>query len=352
MLLAASSAVSDSRTVGHIWLAATCIYTAGSAAYGLFFALNFGTEAGMAAEVWAWRACIMTGLQQLLIAFLWYWASFLTQDGRTSSITQAMGSTRVLVGAGIPIALLMWALGAIVFFGLPSCYRQHPGVVPSFYRSLIGRPLVLWFLAAVVLQCFWLSTNYARNWTFLWSSGSAPKYGVGILVVLIFGCVWFGALAILVNLSKRHTWIVPIFAVSLGAPRWCQMLWSLSGIGNNIPWAATPAISALLSRGVWLWLGVLDGIQGVGMGAMLLMSLTRVHTLFTLILAQVVGALTTLVARAVAPHRNGPGTVFPNLAAAELEVGGWFWFGMLCQLLICVGFLKVCPPLHPVALAC
>lgn len=341
VVLAASSAVSDSEIVGHMWTVATCLYTVGSAAYALFFALNFGTEAGMAAEVWAWRACVMTGLQQALIAFMWYWGAFLTQDGKFSSVAQAMGSTRVLVGVGVPLAIIMWALGAVAYFGLPDCYRQPPGIVPSFYRSLLSRPLVLWFLAAVVLQCFWLSTNYTRNWMFLWSSESAPKYAVAILVFFFFVCVWFGVMALLINFSKRHAWIVPIFAVSLGAPRWCQMLWALSGIGNNIPWAASPALGALLSRAIWLWLGVLDGIQGVGMGAMLLMSLTRVHTLFTLILAQITGAAVTILARAVAPHRTGPMPVFPNLAAAELSMGGWFWFGMLCQLLVCVGFLKL-----------
>ncbi|KPI40742.1 Cell wall alpha-1,3-glucan synthase mok11 [Cyphellophora attinorum] len=341
VVLACSSAVSDSDTVGHMWTAATCLYTTGSAAYALFFALNFGTEAGMAAEVWAWRACVMTGLQQLLISFMWYWGSFLTQEGKLSTIAQAMGSTKVLVGVGLPLAAIMWILGAITFFGLPDCYRQPPGVVPSFYRSLLGRPLVLWFLAAVVLQCFWLSTNYTRNWMFLWSSNSAPKYAVALLVIIFFGFFWFGLMAALINLSKRHAWIVPIFAISLGAPRWCQMLWSLSGVGNNIPWAATPALGALLSRAIWLWLGVLDGIQGVGMGAMLLMSLTRVHTLFTLILAQMAGAAVTMLARAIAPHRTGPLPVFPNLAAAELRMGVWFWVGLVCQLLVCVGFLKL-----------
>ena len=339
--LAISGSVQDSTIVGHMWTAAACLYTVGSAAYAFFFALNFGTEAGIGAEVWAWRACVVTGVQQLFVAFMWYLASFLTQDGKTSSVAKSMGSASILLGIGVPMAILMCALGAITYFGLPDCYRKPPGIVPSFYRSVISRPLVAWFLIAVALQCFWLSTNYTRNWTFLWSSSSAPRYSVALLVLFFFGIVWFGVMAALINISKRHAWIVPIFAISLGAPRWCQMLWSLSGIGSNIPWAATPALGALFSRSIWLWLGVLDGIQGVGLGAMLLMSLTRVHTSFTLIMAQVVGASFTMLARAVAPHNTGPLPVFPNLAAAETRMGVWFWVGMLCQLIVCVGFLKL-----------
>lgn len=341
VVLAATSAVGDADTVGRLWMAASCLYTVGSAAYAFYFALNFGTEAGIGAEVWAWRACVMTGLQQALVAFLWYWGSFLTQEGKFGSAASLMGSKSVLLGVGVPMALLMWALGLVVYFGLPDCYRQPSGVVPSFYRSLLGRPLVIWFLVAVTLQCFWLSTNYTRNWMFLWSSSSAPRYAVALLVVFFFGAIWFGIMATLISLCKRHAWIVPIFAVSLGAPRWCQMIWSLSGIGNNIPWAASPALGALLSRAIWLWLGVLDGIQGVGMGAMLLMSLTRVHTLFTLILAQGIGAFVTILARMVAPHNTGPLPVFPNLAAEERQLGVWFWVGLLCQIVVCVGFLKV-----------
>lgn len=346
LVLAASSGVHDSELVGHLWTAGSCLYTVGSASYAFYFALNFGTEAGIGAEVWAWRACVMTGLQQLLVAFMWYWGSFLTADGKYSPSAQPMGSSKVLIGVGVPMTVLMWALGAIVFFGLPDCYRQPPGIVPSFYRSVLSRPIVSWFLVAVTLQCFWLSTNYTRNWMFLWSSNSAPRHGVALLVVLFFGVVWFGLMASLIGFSKRHAWIVPIFAVSLGAPRWCQMLWSLSGIGNNIPWASTPALGALLSRAVWLWIGVLDGVQGVGMGAMLLMSLTRVHTAFTLVMAQVFGAFFTILARMVAPHKTGPLPVFPNLAAAERQLGVWFWCGLLCQLLVCTGFLKVCSSSH------
>lgn len=35
--------------------------------------------------------------------------------------------------------------------------------------------------------------------------------------------------------------------------------------GTYLPWAGGPVASAVLSRCLWLWLGLLDLIQGVGM---------------------------------------------------------------------------------------
>ena len=52
--------------------------------------------------------------------------------------------------------------------------------------------------------------------------------------------------------------------MGLGAPRWAQMLWGVSGIGLYVPWAGGPVASAIAGRGLWLWLGVLDAVQGVG----------------------------------------------------------------------------------------
>lgn len=48
-----------------------------------------------------------------------------------------------LTGITIPIALTMWAIGAILFFGLPDYYRQAPGQVPSFYRSVVRRKIIM-----------------------------------------------------------------------------------------------------------------------------------------------------------------------------------------------------------------
>ena len=84
------------------------------------------------------------------------------------------------------------------------------------------------------------------------------------LVIFFFIFVWGTALYIFSILSKQHSWILPVFAIALGAPRWCQMLWGTSGIGLYAPWAGSAVGSALAGRALWLWLGVLDAIQGVG----------------------------------------------------------------------------------------
>ena len=36
--------------------------------------------------------------------------------------------------------------------------------------------------------------------------------------------------------SKIHSWLLPVFAVGLGCPRWCQMWWGVSGVGLYVPW--------------------------------------------------------------------------------------------------------------------
>ena len=108
---------------------------------------------------------------------------------------------------------------------------------------------------------------YGRNWTFLWSV-PIPQYQILILVVIFFVGVWAAMLAILTHFSKTHTWLLPVFAVGLGAPRWCQMLWGTSSLALYIPWAGRGG--PYLGISLWLWLGVLDAVQGVGLGLILL----------------------------------------------------------------------------------
>lgn len=85
------------------------------------------------------------------------------------------------------------------------------------------------------------------------------------MVIIFFIGIWALLLWIFGFLSSRHAWFLPIFAIGLGSPRWCQMLWGISNIGAYLPWAGGGTASALVGRGLWLWLGVLDQIQGVGM---------------------------------------------------------------------------------------
>ena len=73
---------------------------------------------------------------------------------------------------------------------------------------------------------------------------------------------------ILTYFSKTHTWLLPVFAVGLGAPRWCQMMWGTSSLALYIPWAGNSG--PYLGISLWLWLGVLDAVQGVGLGMILL----------------------------------------------------------------------------------
>lgn len=92
-----------------------------------------------------------------------------------------------------------------------------------------------------------------------------------------------------------HSWLLPVFAIGLGCPRWCQMWWGTSGMGLYLPWggSAGPYIGVC----TWLWLGVLDAIQGVGLGMVLLQTLSRLHVCVTLALAQFIGSCVVMLAR-------------------------------------------------------
>ena len=110
-------------------------------------------------------------------------------------------------------------------------------------------------------------------------------------------------------------------------------------MGIYLPWAGNQVAGAIAGRSLWLWLGVLDQLQGVGFGMILLQTLTRFHIAFTLMAAQVLGSVATIAARASAPDAVGPGKVFPNFAVS-LDGVGWpyFWVCLGCQLVVCVGF--------------
>lgn len=316
---------------------ATWCYAIASAAAFLFFGLNFGEEAGAATEVWTMRACIVQGSQQIWITALWYWGH------------QLNGA---LPGSRAPwwIVIVLWPLSVMSFAflwcllkGLPDYYRQTPPKVPNFTKTLFRRKLVLWFLASEILRDYWLSGPYGRNWAFLWSA-FIPTWAILILVIVFFVGVWALMLYILTHLSKTHTWLLPVFAVGLGAPRWCQMLWGTSSLALYIPWAGKAG--PYLGTSLWLWLGVLDAIQGVGLGMILLQTLSRLHVCATLAFAQLIGCICVMVARATAPNRIGPGSVFPDASKWDFSKGlegspmaSWaFWVAMLCQIIIVTGY--------------
>ena len=123
------------------------------------------------------------------------------------------------------------------------------------------------------------------------------------------------------------------------------MLWGTSSLALYIPWAGRAG--PYLGLSLWLWLGVLDAIQGVGLGMILLQTLSRLHVCATLAFAQIIGSICVMVARATAPNRIGPGTVFPDIATWDFEADGLsgspmakapFWIALICQLVIVIGY--------------
>lgn len=93
---------------------------------------------------WSFRAYAIQGTQQIYVVLLWFWGARLndlTVDGVQTSSLVAYGTA--LTGITTPIALLLWAIGLVLFFGLPDYYRQSPGSVPSFYRSIQRRKVIV-----------------------------------------------------------------------------------------------------------------------------------------------------------------------------------------------------------------
>ena len=248
----------------------------------------------------------------------------------------------VLFPVTLGVAIILWTVGIVLYLGLPDYYRRMPDKVPMLYQSVVRRKTVCWFFVAVVLQNYFLSTQYGRNWFYLFDSKHLSVGAVMGLAAFFLIVVWAGMLTWLAFISKRHPWWLPLFALGLGAPRWAQMLWGTSSFGLYLPWAGTPVASAVLSRCLWLWLGLLDAVQTAGIGMMIMTTLTRLHVSVAMIAAQVIGSAATIVARATAPNKVGPGDVFPDFSMG-LDVAlskGWFWVGLAAQLLICAGFFK------------
>ncbi|KAG9187849.1 alpha-1,3-glucan synthase [Alternaria panax] len=327
--------------VARDWIqnVATGLYVAASASGSMFFALNFGDEGGAPIKSWIFRACMIQGTQQLYITALFYWGSTLTNSSASNSLTSSPKAAMIT----LPIAGFLFSIGALVATSLPSYYHQSPGKIPSFYKTLLRRRLVSWFFVMIVLQNYFLSTPYGRNWAYLWSSRAAPQWAVGLLVLAFFVVFWALFLFFFAKLSASHSWFLPIFAIGLGAPRWAQMLWGVSGIGNWVPWMpGGPVVGALAGRSLWLWLSLLDALQGVGFGMMLLQTLTRIHIAVSLVLAQILGTIVTMIAKASSPNANGPGDVFPDFSAGIVEGlrKPWFWIALAAQLIIPLGFFK------------
>lgn len=325
---------------GWVQNVATAMYAIASASGSLFFAQNF-SEGACPVKTWSFRACAIQGTQQIYVIGLWAWGDQLTRAntrGYAASTTSIYGWPMTAIG--VPIALFLWTIGVLLLLGLPEYYRQRPGAVPSFYSAVFRRKVVIAFFVMVFVQNFFLSAPYGRNWSYLWSSQHAPAWTIVLLIIFFFVIIWIAVLYIFGRLSEVHSWILPMFAVALGAPRWAQIWWAISNIGTYLPWAGSPLASALLGRSLWLWLGLLDSLQGVGIGMLLLQTLTRFHISFALMFAQVIGSIATIIARADGLSSVGPLPYFPSPAAgAEGVISSvGFWICLLCNIAVMIGY--------------
>lgn len=140
--------VDDRKWIQNV--AAGCYATASSAG-SLYFALNFGDQGGAPVRSWVFRASIIQGTQQVYIAFLWCWGAAValkSQSGQNTSFVVTDPATTTSIG--VIVAVFLWGVGSLLFFGLPDYYRQTPGTVPSFLSGILRRKIVLWFFIMVV----------------------------------------------------------------------------------------------------------------------------------------------------------------------------------------------------------
>lgn len=212
---------------------ASGVYAIASSSGSLYFAMNFGDEGGSPVKAWIYRCCVIQGTQQIYVLALWFWGDYINKlTNRGIAVNTSTVDMTIIM---YPVAALLFLIGLFVFAGLPDYYRQDPGQVPSFYGPLFRRHVVVWFWVAVVLQNLVLSSQYGRNWTYLWSSNHASVWEIVVLTLGFFIFVWAVILFVMSHLSKTHTWILPIFAIGLGAPRWAQSLWSCSTLASTFP---------------------------------------------------------------------------------------------------------------------
>ncbi|KAK4154515.1 glycosyltransferase [Chaetomidium leptoderma] len=342
LLIGIAPLIPDWRVANKLEDAATCFYSAGASSGALSFALNFGDEGGAPTKQWITRALTVSGFAQVYSIGLWYWGSIVANTDPTATIFVGTSNVPQAIVIGVPLAIILWGIGIVLYMGLPDFYRQSPATIPGFYISLYRRKVVPWFFVMIILQNYWLSAPYGRSWQFLFNTQHVPGWGIFILALGFYVGVWALVLYGFSYFSDEHTWLLPIFAIGLLAPRWAQEFWGTSGIGWYLPWAGGPVASTIISRCLWLWLGLLDNIQGVGLGMLLLATLTRQHVLTVLVGAQVVGSAFTMLGRATSPNSLSPHTTFPDFTQGIMPgaASPFFWVCLLFQLIIPVGFFK------------
>lgn len=181
-----------------------------------------------------------------------------------------------------------------------------------------------------------------ESWSYLWSSRHLQPWILALLCIFFFVGVWTVICIIIKRLASTHTWAPVIFGLGVIAPRYFAEFWAVSTIGHYLPWAGGPVASALLGRSLWLWLTVLDSVQGAGLGMMLLQTLIRDHVAFALICAQILGATATIAAKAIGiPFAD----YLVSFSSWDLSEGPGpfgkplFWLCLISQVSIPIGFL-------------
>jgi len=97
------------------------------------------------------RACTVQGSQQIWVAALWYWGNSL--NGHSDTFIPPWWICLIVW----PLACASFLFAYVMLYGLPEYYHQTPPKVPHFFKTLLRRKLVLWFLASEVLRDYWLS---------------------------------------------------------------------------------------------------------------------------------------------------------------------------------------------------
>lgn len=90
---------------------------------------------------WSFRGCVIEGSQRLYLVLLWYWGSRVRKP--SSSQSTSFIHDQALSKITMPIALLTWIVGIVIYTGLPDCFHQAPGQIPSFYRTIPRRKIIL-----------------------------------------------------------------------------------------------------------------------------------------------------------------------------------------------------------------
>ena len=367
LLLAAVLLCGSSSTTGQLWELVQVLYLCGCSSGCIYFAMNFAEDEAPPIESWVQRAAYISGSQYAYQALLWYSASrilrsiALTSRPFTTYTSCWFGALSILLG------LCLIAVYCSLMAGLPSLYRRVPGHVPKFYWSLLHRPVPIHYLFSTLIQSWIFSAPLmAQSWLFLFSSRHTPDLAVGLLIVAaILGFIRVARIAATYSAVHGH-WILPVVSFASSCiihPRWAQIFWTISRLGLSLPWVKipwylehqlqmvySPFLSSVLSRSLWLYLGVFDLLIGIGNGLALMQTLPRQHTLFVSMLAQVVGSVGMMAARAtiLAPEDGQAGPieglktlrqVFPDISKDPTT--SWiFWGVVLLQTSVALGWLR------------